>query len=507
MKSVSLNKFVFIVIAMCITAATAAGEKKTAMQKKISRSLVIMLDGARSDALLAADVPFLKKLIRQQWHPDYKVYYSYHARAVTDAPTDSAPNHTAIATGVTASKNQVTANGLINKGNYKQYPSYLRRIAEKTGSKTLFCYLWNEDKFLDDHQLVSRLQCESDEKNYSEMIKILNAKNPPGSILWFIDAPDLGGHRSGFYPYGPLYLAALNKCDQFLEATFNTIARRQDFANEDWLIIITSDHGGIESTHGPRGSQLETLPFIVVGSNIPAGCGCGILSNFDCAALVLQHHKFEQLPPELDARKPDMQTLSGTSPVPVRHETFDLPGISGTSGAAESGFRLGFRNGALKIDSPDAKLTIPHRMQKISADGSFSCAFYLRPEKVFREGMIWQFDNLQLRYSGGKIFLQGKKNGQVVRCGEFSCQDQVWQLAVITADRSGNVALGWGAADGFFYFASAIMDLPSGSSPMQFGQGFTGRMDELLIFDRTVKMQDFSEYFHRLRMGGEYHWQ
>ena len=507
MKSAGLKKLFFITTAVLLTAGAAAGEKSLAMKKNTPKSLVIMLDGVRSDALLAAATPFLDKLTAQKWHPEYRCFYSFCARPIPDAPTDSAPNHAAIATGVTAAKNLVTANGQIAKGNYQQYPSYLRRIAEKSGLPTLFCYLWNEDKALDDHKLVKRLQCPSDEKNCQEMLKILQSEDAPASALWFIDAPDLGGHRSGFYPYGALYLSALNRCAQYLEAAFNAIAARKDFDRENWLIIITSDHGGIESTHGPRGSQLETLPFIVVSQDVPAGHGSGMLSNYDCAAMVLQHHNSGQLPAGLDSRLPELQALDNSASPAILHETFDEPGISGISGAAESGFRLGFRNGALKIAASASKVKIDSKMQKNAANGSFSCAFYLYLEKDCPAGEIWQFGNLQLQYADNKIFLQCTKNGQKLRIGEFDCRRQMWQLAVITADCYGNITLGWGAADGFFYFASAAADWSATDDFMLLGGGFTGRIDELLFFDRTVPMMHFSKYYHTLRQGGSYDWQ
>lgn len=505
MKSVVSFKLFLTILAMQMILDADAGEKLSAMKKKTPRSLVVMLDGVRSDALQAAATPFLDKLVNGQWRPEYKTFYSVHARPVIDAPTDSAPNHAAIATGVTAKKNLVSANDLIGKGDYKRYPTYLQRIAERTDENTLFCYLWNEDRFLGVHDRVSRLQCDSDEKNFAEILRVLSSENPPPAILYFIDAPDLGGHRSGFYPYGPLYLAALHQCDRYLEAVFQTVADRSEFANEDWLIVITSDHGGIEGTHGPHGTQLETLPFIAVGRNIPAGYGCGHISNFDCSALVLQHHGFTELPPGLDAGIPDLRTLvDDKSGRPVIHETFDSSGYCGISGAAESGFRLGFRNGALKIAKAEARVKVDTDLLRTN---SFSCSFYLNLDNGFTEGMIWQFGDLQLRYCSEKIFLLGKKGGKDVYIGEFFCSKQNWQLAVITADHSGNVTLGWGADDGFFYFASSLADLPAGDNAMIFGQGMIGRIDELLVFDRTVKIQDFSDYYHGLRTGRQYQWQ
>ena len=47
-----------------------------------------------------------------------------------------------------------------------------------------------------------------------------------------------------------------------LEA-INAIKARSTYAQEDWLIIITSDHGGIETNHGNESIQ-ERMTFVVM---------------------------------------------------------------------------------------------------------------------------------------------------------------------------------------------------------------------------------------------------
>ena len=41
---------------------------------------------------------------------------------------------------------------------------------------------------------------------------------------------------------------------------------RSTFKNEDWLIIITSDHGGSKRSHGGQSIEEKKIPIILSGS-------------------------------------------------------------------------------------------------------------------------------------------------------------------------------------------------------------------------------------------------
>ena len=73
-------------------------------------ALVIMLDGCRADAVENATAPNLQKLMAGQWQPGYRCASSLTAHTIPDGPTHSAPNHAAIATGVTSAKTNVRSN-------------------------------------------------------------------------------------------------------------------------------------------------------------------------------------------------------------------------------------------------------------------------------------------------------------------------------------------------------------------------------------------------------------
>ena len=67
------------------------------------------------------------------------------------------------------------------------------------------------------------------------------------------------------------------------------IASRPTFAEEDWLVVVTADHGGWERSHGQMSTQCYTVPLIVAGRRVPQGRIPGVPHNYDAAPTALAH--------------------------------------------------------------------------------------------------------------------------------------------------------------------------------------------------------------------------
>ncbi len=74
---------------------------------------------------------------------------------------------------------------------------------------------------------------------------------------------DHAGHANGFSPDVAPYTSAIEGVDSYLEIVFDGIRSRQTYSDEDWLIIITTDHGGTGFSHGGNSSEEEIIFFIV----------------------------------------------------------------------------------------------------------------------------------------------------------------------------------------------------------------------------------------------------
>ncbi len=105
--------------------------------------------------------------------------------------------------------------------------------------------------------------------------------------MWYIDRLDHAGHGFGYYPYAAEYHAALKVCDDEIGGVLNAIASRKTFAEEDWLVVVTADHGGWERYHGQLTTQCYTIPFIVAGRRVAQGRVPGVPHNYDAAPTAL----------------------------------------------------------------------------------------------------------------------------------------------------------------------------------------------------------------------------
>ncbi len=78
---------------------------------------------------------------------------------------------------------------------------------------------------------------------------------------------DSAGHDIGFSFNNPAYKEAFNTQDAYGYETIKAIEARETYETEDWLIIVTSDHGGIGTGHGGASIQ-ERMTFLVMNKDI-----------------------------------------------------------------------------------------------------------------------------------------------------------------------------------------------------------------------------------------------
>lgn len=74
---------------------------------------------------------------------------------------------------------------------------------------------------------------------------------------------DSAGHDFGFSYNNPVYKDAFKTEDAYGYEVIKAIESRETYETEDWLIIVTSDHGGINTDHGDESIQ-ERMTFVVM---------------------------------------------------------------------------------------------------------------------------------------------------------------------------------------------------------------------------------------------------
>lgn len=81
-------------------------------------------------------------------------------------------------------------------------------------------------------------------------------------IFAIYEGTDAAGHGFGFSTNNPIYQAGYRLNDVLAYRTLDAIENRETYATEDWLIIITSDHGGFGTGHGGPSIQ-ERMVFVI----------------------------------------------------------------------------------------------------------------------------------------------------------------------------------------------------------------------------------------------------
>ncbi|MBR5161889.1 MAG: alkaline phosphatase family protein, partial [Thermoguttaceae bacterium] len=301
---------IFCAALVLLVSAVQAGEKK---------ALLIMLDGQRADALYSAPTPNYDSLRNGTWAEGYKGAYSFQAHTNLDSAPSSATNHVAIATGVTATKNDVYKNGQTFKGKYDQYPTWMQRLRKADPNLvTVWLYNWSEDGQIPADATYQNSRgggVEGDVKIIDETIQIINGTFPdtPGvkdtkwtkgadvdAIMLYLDSLDMFGHRNGFSVNVDPYFENVTFYDEQIGKILAAIKSRPNFANEDWMIVVVADHGGIFKTHGVVGCKnCYTIPLIVSAKDIEGGKMAGQPQNC-CSAAYLMKHMTGSVPEEFD---------------------------------------------------------------------------------------------------------------------------------------------------------------------------------------------------------------
>jgi Concanavalin A-like lectin/glucanases superfamily/Type I phosphodiesterase / nucleotide pyrophosphatase len=228
------------------------------------RVLVIGIDGARVDSLLASNTPNLDTLAANG-------AASFAAQCSLGQPTVSGPGWSSLLTGVWANKHSVSNNSFTTP-NYANYPHVFARIRQAQPLAYLASIVhWSpinteiltNENFkltgLTDSQVAEQAACH------------ILAAGPDVLFLHFDDM-DAAGHAGGYDPGNASYLAAFNLLDGRIGTVLQAVNSRAAQFGERWLVCVVSDHGGTSGGgHGGLSPEELTVPFFLSGGDAIQG--------------------------------------------------------------------------------------------------------------------------------------------------------------------------------------------------------------------------------------------
>lgn len=257
--------------------------------------LVIGIDGVRPDALKAATTPNLDGL---RENGTYASNTDIIAPRPTKSDTVSGPGWSNLLTGVWSDKHGSLDNNF--KGtNYAEYPHFFARLKEaQPQAFTVSISTWKpiEEKILSaadihaDYEQKGRDYSESDREVAVRAVELLGKHDPTAMVVYFGQV-DGSGHKHGFHPTVPEYIAAIERVDEHVGEVLAALRRRKNFANEDWLTIVCTDHGGLGRNHGGgrETPEIRNVFLIVSGDAAAKGVFEEPTYQVDVVATALKH--------------------------------------------------------------------------------------------------------------------------------------------------------------------------------------------------------------------------
>ena len=120
------------------------------------------------------------------------------------------------------------------------------------------------------------------------MVQRIGTEGDKGYFV-HLDDVDHAGHATSFTTDSAEYVAAIEEADRNIGQLLDAILEGPNIADEEWLIIVTTDHGGDDAgTHGTMGSDYNRIPLFVAGPAVPKGqLPDGLANHLDVQTTVL----------------------------------------------------------------------------------------------------------------------------------------------------------------------------------------------------------------------------
>ena len=255
--------------------------------------LLIGIDGVRPDVLAEVPTPNIDALASAGW---------YTAEARTTTPSVSGPSWSSMLTGVWPEKHGVTNNNFTGR-DYARYPSFLTRVEQLRPELATFAALdWVPLAELPDDPgpvlppaIDTRVTLDGYEHGWAEADGMVAARSAehlaradPDALFVYLGNPDETSHHHG--SIGAEYRDAIALADRHVGMLIEAVRARPSYAGEDWLVLISTDHGRRpDGGHGGDSPEEMTIFILASGAATADWPPPGPAFIVDVAATALDH--------------------------------------------------------------------------------------------------------------------------------------------------------------------------------------------------------------------------
>ncbi len=244
--------------------------------KTEKKAVVLGFDGCRADVLTEVqnENSAISYLLENGASKNLLYCGGVNYPAENTQATSTAPGWCSVLTGVWADEHGIYSNDVTKQMNTKTIMTTLTEeeiidsasfITRWKGhfSRNNATYLLEKDYCEENNLGVTFNHCKNNDASHKFVLDEVNKEDCPDFIFVIYEHTDSTGHSYGFTHNNPGYRNAFIESDKCAYETIKAIESRDTYASEDWLIIITSDHGGINTDHGDASLQ-ERMTFVVM---------------------------------------------------------------------------------------------------------------------------------------------------------------------------------------------------------------------------------------------------
>lgn len=214
--------------------------------------LIITIDGAVGEEVKKLNPVNIAGMLKNS---------KYSFDAVSDLRTNGGSSWASLMTGVISSKHRVIdeefnlqSGGDDDHSEVVNYPTALARMLDVrpefktlavTSNRALDNYLIHADR---------RILASNDLQVKDSLVKALQTEDPRVVIADFRNVV-IAGTTFGFSANVPEYKDAIVKVDAYIGEILDALKKRKNYSQEDWLVMVSSSHGGEGKSYG--GSSLK----------------------------------------------------------------------------------------------------------------------------------------------------------------------------------------------------------------------------------------------------------
>lgn len=221
--------------------------------------LLVGIDGFRADAAAMLPLPNIRRLMAMGT-------WSFWAKVQSTATAVSGPGWASLLTGFEPEDHKVDGNDDLRD---LAHPTVLNTVKAALGKKVAASVTWGPlindfIAFYDPSTLDASYDASSDKAMVDKAIEWVS--NEDYDLLFVdFDEVDAAGHSFGFDGYNEPYFDKVIETDGHLGRLVDAVMSRP--AGEEWLIILTTDHGGKNTGHGDTNYENRRIPLIVAGNS------------------------------------------------------------------------------------------------------------------------------------------------------------------------------------------------------------------------------------------------